>query len=439
LIGRLGEAHVLAGEMEEAREIRDAGTDDLYLAIRLQIASGDWEAAEQRLVADMEESGRVGDMARLSIACVALGDLCTVRGEYAAAERYLRTGLDRLENEGSIYGVMMRTTRLVPVLVRSGHLDQAQLLLDRCLDVLAQGEDWGGMVGRVAFARGQVLSAQGTWSDAAAAFDEALAVARRYGLPWDEAEVLHERARLHLARGEGGDRRQALRLLDDTIAIYQRLGAKKHIEFVVADKIHAQGIESVDFQTSIDAVAAGVQREHTDLRQHAAPDGTVTILFSDIEGSTQMTERLGDQRWLQVLREHNRIVREQLAAHGGYEVKSQGDGFMLAFQSARRALHCAIAIQRAFAVRNQQHAEESLRVRIGLHAGEVIKEADDFFGKNVILAARIAAQASGGEILVSALVQALTHSAGDITFDAERDVALKGLSGTHRLVRVAWQ
>jgi len=246
--------------------------------------------------------------------------------------------------------------------------------------------------------------------------------------------------------------------LERALAIYERLGSRARIaavhsrlgrsmvsffghvdlEFAVADKIRAQGVDAVDFQTSIDAVAAGVQREHTDLRPHAAPDGTVTIPFSDIEGSTQMTERLGDQRWLQVLREHNRIVREQIAVHGGYEVKSQGDGFMLAFQSARRALHCAVAIQRAFTAHNQQHADEPLRVRIGLHAGEVIKEVDDFFGKNVILAARIAAQATGGEILASSLVKELTHSAGDIRFSDEREVPLKGLSGIYSLHVVDW-
>jgi class 3 adenylate cyclase len=79
-----------------------------------------------------------------------------------------------------------------------------------------------------------------------------------------------------------------------------------------------------------------------------------------------------------------------------------------------------------------------LRVRIGLHAGEVIKEADDFFGKNVILASRIAAQAQGGEILVSSLVKELTHSSGDIRFDAERRAELKGLSGTYTLHPVSW-
>jgi len=324
---------------------------------RLQIVTGDWDAAEQCLVADIEESRQAGDMLRLSSASVLLGELCVTREQYNLAEPYLRTSFDASEGAGLISANMSRTTLLVPVLVRTGQFEEAQLLLDRCLDVLGQAEDWGGMVGRVAFARGHVLGAQGKLSDAEAAFDEALAVARRYGLPWDEADVFHARARMHLTRGDGGDRRQALRLLDETVAIYQRLGAKKHLEFAVADKIRAQGVDAVDFQTSIDAVAAGVQREHTDLRPHAAPDGTVTILFSDIEGSTQMTERLGDQRWLQVLREHNRIVREQIAVHGGYEVKSQGDGFMLAFQSARRALHCAVAIQRAFTAHNQQHAD----------------------------------------------------------------------------------
>ncbi len=119
-------------------------------------------------------------------------------------------------------------------------------------------------------------------------------------------------------------------------------------------------------------------------------------------------------------------------------MKSEGDGFMLAFQSARKALECAVDIQRAFAKRNES-ADEPIRVRIGLHTGEAIKEADDFFGKNVILAARIAGQAQGGEILVSSLLKELTESAGDITFGDRREVELKGLSGAHRLFQIGWQ
>ena len=115
---------------------------------------------------------------------------------------------------------------------------------------------------------------------------------------------------------------------------------------------------------------------------------------------------------------------------------------MVAFQSARKALDCAVAIQFALAERNES-AEEPVRVRMGLHSGEAIKEEspegkEDFFGRNVIVAARVAAQARGGQILVSSLLKGLVESAGDITFDRGREVELKGLTGTHHLYAVVW-
>jgi len=213
---------------------------------------------------------------------------------------------------------------------------------------------------------------------------------------------------------------------------------KALVEKALALKLQAQGIDLTSPQTSIDAVAASVYVDKPDLRPHAAPDGTVTIMFSDIEGSTAMTERLGDQRWLELLRGHNAIVRKRVAAHEGFEVKSEGDGFMLAFQSARRALLCAIDIQRAFEAHNGQ-AEEPVKVRIGLHTGEAIKEGDDFFGKHVNLAARVAGQAAGGEILVSSLLKELTESAGEFAFGDERKVELKGLKGKHSVYTVMWE
>ena len=115
----------------------------------------------------------------------------------------------------------------------------------------------------------------------------------------------------------------------------------------LADKLRAQGAGSVDVRTSIDAVAAAVGRERPDFRRHAAPDGRVTLMFSDMEGFTEMTERLGDREAHRVIQTHNGIVREQLGAHGGVEVGVQGDGFLIAFSDARHALRCAIAIQRA--------------------------------------------------------------------------------------------
>lgn len=191
--------------------------------------------------------------------------------------------------------------------------------------------------------------------------------------------------------------------------------------------------------SSSEGLAAAVGLDRPDLRSRAAPDGTITVLFSDIEGSTTMTERLGDQKMQDILQTHNGIFRQQLVAFGGFEVKSLGDGFMLAFSSARRAVQCAGAIQRAFVSYNNAHPEESLRVRIGLHTGEAIKDADDFYGKSVILASRIANQARGGEILVSSLLKELTESAGDIRFGEVQEVELKGLAGRHRLYPVEWE
>jgi class 3 adenylate cyclase len=187
---------------------------------------------------------------------------------------------------------------------------------------------------------------------------------------------------------------------------------------------------------SLDEVAASVDAERPSLREAAAPDGTVTILFSDIEDSTVLNERLGDARWLNLLREHNRLIRQQIAAHGGFEVKVQGDGFMIAFPGVRRAVDCARDIQRVISSALGTHPNGPVRVRIGLHTGEALREQDDFYGKAVVLAARIAEQAEGGEILASSVVKALAESGGDIGFEDDRQVALKGITGTQHLYRV---
>jgi class 3 adenylate cyclase len=189
-------------------------------------------------------------------------------------------------------------------------------------------------------------------------------------------------------------------------------------------------------RSGVDDVASSVASEQPSLRAAAAPDGTVTILFSDIEGSTALNEQLGDVRWLELLQEHNRIVRHQVQSYGGFEVKAQGDGFMIAFPSARRAIECAHAIQQAVAAQLGDNPDGPIRVRIGLHTGEAIRHESDFYGKNVVIAARLADQARGGEILASSVVKQLTESAGDFRFEDARDVELAGLAGTHAVYKV---
>jgi class 3 adenylate cyclase len=169
-------------------------------------------------------------------------------------------------------------------------------------------------------------------------------------------------------------------------------------------------------------------------RQLSTPAAVHTILFTDVEGSTAITQRLGDARAREVMREHERITREVLKAHGGTEVKTMGDGFMASFGSVTKAVECAVALQRAFAEREG----EPLSVRVGLNAGEPIEEDGDLFGATVILASRIAAKAEGGEILVADTVRGLCSGKGFLFADRGEFVA-KGIEEPVRVYEVRWR
>jgi class 3 adenylate cyclase len=245
-------------------------------------------------------------------------------------------------------------------------------------------------------------------------------------------------ARTLLARGGEDDRGRAIEMVERGLDEAKALGALPEVQHLLSVRLGHAGLADLDPQMSIALVATSVERTRPDLGRVTAPDGTVTIMFSDIEGSTALTDRLGDRRWMELLAAHNRIVREALRRHDGYEVKSQGDGFMLAFASGSKAIHCACEIQQRLAEHRAANVDEPLHVRIGLHVGEVVRAEDDFFGRNVILAARIAAKADGDQVLVSALLRELVASSGDFTFGDEHELELKGLPGQHRVTTVAW-
>ena len=162
-----------------------------------------------------------------------------------------------------------------------------------------------------------------------------------------------------------------------------------------------------------------------------------TVLFTDIVGHTEMMQRLGDAKGRDVLREHERITRETLKAHGGAEVKTMGDGFMASFGSVTSAMECAIALQRAFAAHTES-MPEPLHVRVGLNAGEPIEEDGDLFGATVILASRIAAKAGAGEILIPEPVRHLL-SGKTFVFSDRGDHEMKGFDDAVRLYEVRWQ
>ena len=156
------------------------------------------------------------------------------------------------------------------------------------------------------------------------------------------------------------------------------------------------------------------------------PEGPLTILFSDVEGSTDLRTTRGDTAAQRILQAHEAIVRGCVADHDGWEVKALGDGFMVAFASARKALACAQEIQQRLGEHNRAAPGDEVNVRIGINTGEVIVEGNDLFGQAVNAAARIAGRARGGEILVSDVVRRLVGTGPEFPFHDRGHCRLKG-------------
>ncbi|MGH3542155.1 MAG: adenylate/guanylate cyclase domain-containing protein, partial [Mycobacterium sp.] len=286
---------------------------------------------------------------------------------------------------------------------------------------------------------GFAAAAAARHEDAVRHFELALARNAEIGCDYQTPRICYEYAHTLLNRSEPGDRDKAVGLIDRGLALARQIGMRVEAERLTRLRQEHQEQRSAFGWSALDSVAQSVELERPDLGAVAAPDGTVTIMFSDIEGSTVLTEQLGDERWLKLLHRHNALIRGHLATHDGFEVKSQGDGFMVAFASARSALRCATAIQRDLAARRDQSGSQLLRVRIGLHTGEVIREQEDFFGHTVILAARIGAKANGNEILVSGVLRGLVAGSHEFQFGEAREEQLKGLQDPQPVYEVCWQ
>lgn len=201
--------------------------------------------------------------------------------------------------------------------------------------------------------------------------------------------------------------------------------------FQTADMIINKGLGAT-VRNSIEDLAGWAQVERPDLARLTA-DGRVVIVFSDIEGSTEANEAMGDRAWVRLLGKHNKLVQSRVDKHGGHVVKNQGDGFMIAFADPENAVRCSAEVQAALA---DAARWEAIRVRIGVHMGTSVRRGEDLFGLDVAMAARVAGQADGGEILLSAPVAAAVGDLDDIVLGSPREVELKGLRGTHSLYPV---
>jgi class 3 adenylate cyclase len=201
-----------------------------------------------------------------------------------------------------------------------------------------------------------------------------------------------------------------------------------------ANRVRKEGF-SAAMRSSIEDLADWAEVERPDLAR-VTPDGRVVILFSDIEESTALNERIGDRAWVKLIGAHDKLIQERVRKREGHVVKSQGDGYMVAFARAEQAVRCSIEVQDALSKDAQRRRHEEIRVRIGIHMGRSVRRGDDLFGRNVAMAARVAAAAEGGEILVSQTVRDAVQDCDDVSFDDGREVELKGFSGSYRLFAV---
>jgi class 3 adenylate cyclase len=202
--------------------------------------------------------------------------------------------------------------------------------------------------------------------------------------------------------------------------------------------------EIIEVQQSMVEALMGPVIERKDVPEPARQDSEGpydtafrTILFTDLESSVATTQRLGDDEYMALLDEHDKMIRQAITSHGGKEVKHTGDGIMACFVSASNAVASAVTIQRAFTLHSEKHPDHPMRVRIGLSAGEPVARQSDLFGSVVSLARRACDQGEAGQILVANVVRDLCIGKG-FAFEDRGETTLKGFDEPVRLYEVRW-
>lgn len=283
----------------------------------------------------------------------------------------------------------------VEIAVAIGDLDGLEQRVDE-LDQIATRYGTHALLAAAAMAAGQLALAR----DDVAAAGQHLERARRL---WQETDAPYETARarevLGLVHERSGDADAAAFEQRAAADAYRRLGAEPD-----ARRIEAK------LRSTADAGAVETVRR--------------TMMFTDIVRSTQLIEAIGDAAWTGLLGWHDRTIRALIATHEGEEIHHAGDGFFVAFASARQALDCAIAIQRSLAD-HRRASGFAPSVRIGLHVGDVVQPGASYEGRAVHLAARIGAEAGSDEILAS--LDVFEAAGQGYSHGTPREVTLRGL------------
>jgi class 3 adenylate cyclase len=303
-------------------------------------------------------------------------------------------------------------SRLLPAFIEialaDGRTDEARAALAELESIIAT-YDAPSLRAATDSARGAVLLAAGDAGDAARAFRRAMNAWQQVDAPYEGA-----RARTSLAQSMArqGDAVGARMELEAARAAFEKLGASADLRRVDG-QLGALGTSDAGPVTA-----------------------TRTFVFTDIVSSTNLIEVIGDEAWVDVSRWHDEALRKLFAAHHGEELDHAGDGFFVAFGASDDAVSCAVAIQQSLAEHRRSHGFAP-QVRIGIHATVAASSGGTFRGKGVHEAARIAATATGGQIVASrSTIESLAHPVG---FSDPREVTLKGIAHPVEIVTVDWQ
>jgi adenylate cyclase len=192
--------------------------------------------------------------------------------------------------------------------------------------------------------------------------------------------------------------------------------------------------------TSIDVIGAALESVAPGAGWLSSPDGSLTLMLSDIAEADRLSAELGPERWEQLLSDHHLLVERLLAHHDGAVVRFEQDGFLATFNSAHGGVYAALELQRTFGGAGGGAGGDPGRppvaLRIGLHSGFIIGAPDEPLGRNVVLATRIAGQARGGETLVSAALKQYTEGDPTLQFEDRGEHHFKGLHGEHEIFSV---
>jgi class 3 adenylate cyclase len=404
---------------------------------RAEVAAvgGAWQSAEEELERATVELGAYNATPPQADGFYAIGDIRRLRGDFEGADAALREAHARGRSpqpalallrlaEGKIKaasaaidGAVAEETwdqwarqRLLPaqaeIAIAAGDVPKARGAVDELATIVAGYRSPAVEAGRQ-LALGRVLLAEG---DAPGAIRELRAAVRGWrevGAPY---EIARTRAVLSRALRAALDEDDADLELRAALEEFHRLGAR------------------------IDIEAAERELRDAEDRRTGPLTARKTFMFTDIVASTNLAEALGDQAWARLLRWHDDMLRSHVAKGGGEIVNSTGDGFFAAFEGARPAVECAIAIQRAL-VDHRASTGFALSVRIGLHTAEANRRGSDYSGVGVHVAARVAALAGGGEILAT---QETLAEAGSVATSAERSTPVKGVAAPVQLAAIAW-